>query len=109
MATSKDVIKSFTIKVNTENGKVKIDGLTKSYVAADVALDKMTAGLQQNTAALNQQATAANKAGNCFAGEGEIKDKYISKESRAQGVTGDPVGPIIGNAISSKASAANAN
>jgi len=63
MATSKDVIKSFTIKVNTENGKVKIDGLTKSYVAADVALDKMTAGLQQNTAALNQQATAANKAG----------------------------------------------
>lgn len=38
MASSKDVIKSFTIKVNTKNGKVQIDGLTKSFQDAEKAL-----------------------------------------------------------------------
>jgi len=58
MATSSDVIKSFTIKVNTDNGKVKIQGLTKAFVDADVAMDRMTSGVQQNTTALNQNAQA---------------------------------------------------
>ena len=58
MATSSDVIKSFTIKVNTDNGKIKIDGLTKSYVKADKAIDQMTNGLKQNTAAATTNAKA---------------------------------------------------
>ena len=58
MATSSDVIKSFTIKVNTDNGKIKIDGLTKSYVKADKALGMMSKGLTENTIALKANASA---------------------------------------------------
>ncbi len=51
MATSKDVIKSFTIKVNTKDGKVKIDGISKSFEDAGKAFDglqnKMKKGLPQ--------------------------------------------------------------
>lgn len=41
MATNSDVIKSFTIKVNTKNGKVKIEGITKSFQGADKAFNKL--------------------------------------------------------------------
>ena len=53
MATSKDVIKSFTIKVNTKDGKVKIDGISKSFEDAEKAFDglknKMNQGLPEVT------------------------------------------------------------
>ena len=61
MATSSDVIKSFTIKVNTDNGKIKIEGLTKSFMHADKAMAQMTNGVKENTAALKQQAAAATQ------------------------------------------------
>lgn len=41
MAKSSDVIKSFTIKVNTKDGKVKIDGITKGFQGADKAFIKL--------------------------------------------------------------------
>lgn len=57
MATSKDVIKSFTIKVNTKDGKVKIDGISKSFEEAEKAFDglqnKMKKGLPQVTEQMN--------------------------------------------------------
>ena len=53
MASSKDVIKSFTIKVNTKDGKIKIDGISKSFQDAGKAFDglqnKMKKGLPQVT------------------------------------------------------------
>jgi hypothetical protein len=47
MATSKDVIKSFTIKVNTENGKVKVEGLTKSFIDARKASEQLNGELRK--------------------------------------------------------------
>ena len=41
MATNSDVIKSFTIKVNTKDGKVKIEGITKGFQGADKAFNKL--------------------------------------------------------------------
>lgn len=41
MAKSSDVIKSFTIKVNTKDGKVKIEGITKGFQGADKAFNKL--------------------------------------------------------------------
>lgn len=57
MATSKDVIKSFTIKVNTKDGKVKIDGISKSFEDAEKAFDglqnKMKKGLPEVSAQMD--------------------------------------------------------
>jgi hypothetical protein len=41
MAKSSDVVKSFTIKVNTKDGKVKIEGITKGFQGADKAFNKL--------------------------------------------------------------------
>ena len=41
MATNSDVVKSFTIKVNTKDGKVKIEGITKGFQGADKAFNKL--------------------------------------------------------------------
>ncbi len=42
MASSKDVIKSFTIKVNTKNGKVQVDGITRKFEESEKAFKKLT-------------------------------------------------------------------
>ena len=66
MASSKDVIKSFTIKVNTKDGKVKIDGISKSFEDAEKAFDglkgKMEKGLPQVTEQMNGVTAASGGA-----------------------------------------------
>ena len=66
MASSKDVIKSFTIKVNTKDGKVKIDGISKSFEDAEKAFDglkgKMEKGLPQVQDQMNGVAAASGGA-----------------------------------------------
>ena len=66
MASSKDVIKSFTIKVNTKDGKVKIDGISKSFEDAEKAFDglqnKMKQGLPQVQDQMNGVAQASGGA-----------------------------------------------
>lgn len=57
MATSKNTIKSFTIKVNTDNGKVKIEGVTKAYEAQEVAFKRLQGSVTSGT----QQMTKANQ------------------------------------------------
>ena len=59
MASNKDIIKSFTIKVNTKNGKVKIDGVTKSFQDAETAYKKMNNSMQ-NTSGMDKAAKAAS-------------------------------------------------
>ena len=59
MATNKDIVKSFTIKVRTKDGKVKIEGVTKSFQDAEKAFKKMN-GSMQDTSGLDKQARAAN-------------------------------------------------
>tara|TARA_R110000787_G_scaffold18775_1_gene57153 strand:+ start:5640 stop:7874 length:2235 start_codon:yes stop_codon:yes gene_type:complete len=49
MASSKDVIKSFTIKVNTENGKIKIEGVTQAYENQEVAFKKLQGTVEVGT------------------------------------------------------------
>lgn len=39
----------YTVRVNTENGKVKVDGLTKSFVKAETALKKLKNEAQSTT------------------------------------------------------------
>ena len=66
MASSKDVIKSFTIKVNTKDGKVKIDGISKSFEDAEKAFDglqnKMKKGLPEVSNQMNGVAAASGGA-----------------------------------------------
>jgi hypothetical protein len=57
MATSKNTIKSFTIKVNTDNGKVKIEGVTKAYEAQEVAFKR----LQNSVTSGTKEMTKANQ------------------------------------------------
>ena len=57
MATSKNTIKSFTIKVNTDNGKVKIEGVTKAYEAQEVAFKR----LQKSVTTGANEMTKANQ------------------------------------------------
>ena len=63
MATSNDVIKSFSIQVNTDNGKIKIDGLTKSFVGADKALAKMNKTVKEMPKAIPAMGNAVGSAG----------------------------------------------
>jgi len=57
MATSKNTIKSFTIKVDTDNGKVKIEGVTKAYEAQEVAFKR----LQNSVTTGTKEMTKANQ------------------------------------------------
>jgi hypothetical protein len=43
----------YTVKVNTENGKVQIDGLTKGFVNAKTAVNNLGAALDNNNKKLN--------------------------------------------------------
>ena len=38
----------YTVRVNTEDGKVKIDGLTKSFVSAENAVKKLNTEVKKN-------------------------------------------------------------
>jgi len=60
---NKSKIASFTIKVNTENGKVKIDGVTKSFQKAENAYKKLDSTINNGGAAAGID-NLANKATN---------------------------------------------
>ena len=46
---SNNVIKTFTVKINTETGKVAVEGLTKKFVQAETAFKKLNQQAQQVT------------------------------------------------------------
>ena len=54
---------SYVIEVNTANGKVKIDGITKGFVQADLAAKKLNTTLKQTNTNLGQGASKAGLAG----------------------------------------------
>lgn len=60
---NKSKIASFTIKVNTENGKVKIDGVTKSFQKAENAYKKLDNTISSGNVAdgIDDVANKANK------------------------------------------------
>jgi len=54
MATSKNTIKSFTIKVNTDNGKIKIEGVTKAYESQEVAFKRLQGTVTSGAGAMTK-------------------------------------------------------
>lgn len=62
MASSKDVIKSFTIKVNTKDGKVKIDGISKSFEDAGKAFDGLQNKMKKGLPDVTKQMTGVSAA-----------------------------------------------
>jgi phosphoribosylcarboxyaminoimidazole (NCAIR) mutase len=56
----RDVV--FNVQVRTEDGKVKIEGLTKSFVNADTAFKRMKTALDQTNDALNKGAISTGLA-----------------------------------------------
>lgn len=67
---NKSKIASFTIKVNTDNGKVKIDGVTKSFQNAERAYKKLDNTIKNGKTAenLNTMATASTNLKNASGG-----------------------------------------
>ena len=61
MASSKDVIKSFTIKVNTKDGKVKIDGISKSFEDAGKAFDGLKNKMDKGLPSVSKQMDGITK------------------------------------------------
>ena len=44
-----NIIKTFTIQVDTKSGKIAVDGLTKNFVKAETAFKKLNAEVQNVT------------------------------------------------------------
>lgn len=62
MATNNNQI-LYTVRVNTENGKVKIDGLTKGFVNAETAVKNLNKTLAQNNTQLRNNVDKTGLAG----------------------------------------------
>ena len=59
-----NIIKTFTIQVDTKSGKIAVDGLTKSFVKADTAFKKLNAEVKNVTkTGINPLADATGLAG----------------------------------------------
>lgn len=59
-----NVVKTFTVKINTETGKIAVDGLTKKFVQAETAFKKLNAEAANLTKnAINPLAGATGLAG----------------------------------------------
>lgn len=53
----------YTVRVNTTNGKIQIDGLTKGFVNANTALNKLNTNIDSNTNKLNKNINKTGLAG----------------------------------------------
>src|SRR5210317_215927 len=59
-----NIIKTFTIQVDTKSGKIAVDGLTKNFVKAETAFKKLNAEVQNvTTTGLNPLTGATGLAG----------------------------------------------
>ena len=60
---AENIIKTFTIRVDTSNGKFEVDGLTKGFVKQEVALKGLNKELKKNTDGLNKLVDKSGLAG----------------------------------------------
>lgn len=60
---AENIIKTFTIRVDTSNGKFEVDGLTKGFVKQEVALKSLNKELKKNTDGLNKLVDKSGLAG----------------------------------------------